>query len=323
MLRNQNSIKGILNVIKHNRSFVLLGHARPDGDTIGSELALMHYLTRLNKNVEIINREKVPKNLLFLPGADRIKQVTHTSSRYDVAILLECPSSKRFGNIIELNEDFTTIVNIDHHSTSMRDYSGKYNLIDPKASSCAELVYTLLKGNIDKTIALCLYVGLVTDTNKFQHKNTSSRVFRIASFLVKMGVDPAYVYKQLYATKTPEYIHLLGLILLTFKTTLSGQIGYMELTKKLCLKAKSQIEHTDDIITYGSIIPSIKVFILFREIGDKLIKVSLRSYDNIDVNYVAEHFGGGGHKNAAGCELKGELKAVKRKIISYLQKYIF
>jgi phosphoesterase RecJ-like protein len=321
MLKKE-SIKKIVEVFDKNNSFFITGHVRPDGDTIGSELAVSSWLKKKNVKVDVIHRDTIPDNLLFLKGAADIRVTSQVKEKYDVGIIFECPEISRTGNIIDLKL-LKKVINIDHHPNNGQGTNfSAYNLIDENVSSCAEIVWYMMKcvgyePDIDEVN--CLYAGLVTDTGKFQQPNTSSESLQIAADLVKLGVNPAYIYRNIYCRKSVSSLKMLGLVLNTL--TVDGDISYLEVTNDICEKIGAKSWDTNDMVKYAEMIPETKVHVLFREISKSgSVRINLRSHENnIDLNRAASHFGGGGHKHAAGCELKGQLNDVKEKVLSYLK----
>jgi phosphoesterase RecJ-like protein len=322
---NKKLIKDIVKVFDENYSFFITGHIRPDGDTIGSELAISSWLKKKKKDikVDVIHKDIIPENLLFLKGSRDIRVTSQVKEKYDVGIIFECPKLSRAGNIIDLKL-FKKVINIDHHASDGQGIDfGDYNLIDENVSSCAEIVWQMMECvnyKPDREEAICLYTGLVTDTGKFQQPNTSPKSLQIAADLLKRGVNPAYIYQNIYCRKSVDSLKILGLILNTL--TVDEDIAYLEITNEIYEKMDIKSWDTNGIINYAGMIPGVKVHMLFREIGKSgSVRVNFRAYeDGVDLNDVASHFGGGGHKHAAGCELTGKLNDVKDKVLSYLKQ---
>jgi len=310
----------IKKIIEQNYTFLITGHIRPDADTIGSELAMYFILTEIGKEVEVVHRDTLPEFLHFLPG---IKNITNTTKlkKYDVGIIFECPETSRINCDLDINS-IKIIINIDHHQT--RNNNLGITLIDPLVSSCAELVWEFLRNsgyNITKDIALCLYTGIVSDTGKFQHVNTTSKTLRVAADLLDFGLDPSLIYRNLFGIKSIETLKLIGLALTTLKV--ENNISYIEITKQMYEQTGVNIIDIEEIITFAGMIQNIKVFVLFRELKNTdLIKVSLRSYGDIDVNKIAIKYGGGGHQHAAGFQIKGEISHIKQEILTYLKNVL-
>ncbi|MFN3966928.1 MAG: DHH family phosphoesterase, partial [Endomicrobiia bacterium] len=292
----------------------------------GSQLALYIWLKKKNKNVDIVNWEPVPENLKFLPNSKIIKTDVDKKKKYDVAIILESFDVERIGGNLFNNINFNTVVNIDHHINRKGEFAS-YDLVDEKATSCCEIVLRLMdrdKNKLTKEEAICLYTGIVTDTGKFQQANTNSKAMLIGSRLISAGVDPVYIYKNVYATKTIESMKLLSLALSTLQK--KGEISYITITKDMFLKTKAKQQDTEDIISYAGMIKGVKIYALFQELLNEkqTVKVSLRSYGNVDVNKIATQFSGGGHLHASGFKLKGKtIDECIKIVMPYLEKSIY
>jgi len=314
-------ITDILGAIQKCRTFFIAGHTKPDGDTVGTGLALKSFLERLGKKASIYSLEPVPQYLTFLPGARQIKIARQVKGEFDCAIILECIDFERMGNLIK-PEQASLVINLDHHS-SFSKY-GHINYIDPSASSSAELVYNIFnqkKMPISRNEADALYVALVTDTGKFQQTNATSKAFRMAADLVDAGVVPPDIYGELYATQSLPSLCLLGRVLSTLTTCCSGKIAHVEVTRDMYRQTASGAADTEGIINHVMMIPGLVAGIMFRQTDTPgLIKISMRSKGRFDVNRIARHFGGGGHKNASGCSFKGNLPAVKKQFLRYVEK---
>jgi len=317
-------ISDIIHAIKNNKTFFIAGHMKPDGDTIGTGIALASLLKRMGKKVCVYSGEPIPPHMSFLSKASKVKiQVAaRVSGKFDCAIILECLDLARMGNLITA-EQAGTLINIDHHK-SFSNY-GDINYIDSQASSSAEQLFNIfkqLKMPILPHEADALYVGLVTDTGKFQQANTTPKSLRMAADLVEAGVVPTRMFGRLYATQSLPSLSLLGLSLSTLKLTPSGKIAYLEVTRKMYKKTNTTAADTEGLINHAMMIPGVVAGVLFRETESNLIKVSMRSIDYFDVNKIAKHFRGGGHKNASGCTFIGNITDAKRIILTYLREAV-
>ena len=323
MTKDKDILSQIKAAIAKSKTFFIAGHTKPDGDTIGTALALASLLKRMGKKPEIYSRETVPEYFNFLHGIKNIKVTEKVCKEFDCAIILECASAERMGDIITFDQA-AFVINIDHHAHF--NTFGNINYIDSGASSSAQQVYNLFKHydkGITKDEAEALYVGLVTDTGKFQQNNTSPEAFAMAADLVKAGVYPPHIYEQIYASKKYSALKLLGMALSTLKVTPSGKVAYVDIKQSMYRKCHSNVTETEDIINYTMMIPGITAGILFRETeAPGVVKISFRSRNNFDVNKIAQHFGGGGHKNAAGCSINASLQSARKTVLKYLSKHI-
>lgn len=318
----EKEVHRLIDVLNENRTFFLAGHINPDGDTIGSMLALASVLKRMNKMVYLYSSDPVPENLSFLPQIKTIKVDKLPKSGFDVMILLECSNPKRAGNLNGLEKRVQCIVNIDHHRTSQ--LYGDINLITHSSSSTAEIVYQLfyqMKIILTRKEAACLYTGIVTDTGRFHFPATSSRTLEITSRLLETGFNFSKINTLLYSTQPLPALKLLGRALAGMELVFDGRVALMVLKKADFNHADADIEHSENIINYGMMIPHVRVSVLFRE-GDRLLSITFRSKGSIDVSSIAQKFGGGGHKNAAGCRMKISIDEAKNKILPEIKRHI-
>lgn len=318
-------IHRILKVVKNNHYFFITAHLRPDGDTIGSEIALAKWLKKLGKKVTVANVDPVPKIYHFLPGVNLIQKRKKIFNSFEVAFILECSEPERIGGIIDFKKQSGLIINIDHHARS-KSY-GDINWFDPKASATTEQIYKLIKTskkNFTRDEAISLYVGLLTDTGKFQQHNTTPKTHQIAAELLKYGIKPEEIHQKIYATKSLSSLRLLGLSLSNLKLTGQGKIAYQEVTRGMHRETHYP-EEDEEIINYPLSVPHVEVSILFREMFNKEkneVKVGFRSRNKIDVHKIAQHFGGGGHFSASGCTLEGNLNKIKKLVINYVKNCV-
>ncbi|MDD5132139.1 MAG: bifunctional oligoribonuclease/PAP phosphatase NrnA [bacterium] len=316
-------IKDIVKAINAGRSFFLTSHINPDGDSISCETAMALFLEQLGKRQYVIaNRDGCPDLYRFLPRAGKIIKTEHVQGTFDVALILDASDIQRTGDIIDLRTQVKKVIVIDHHLSAVP--FGHLNYLDQKSASCAEQIYNVIKARskkITKDMALCLYTGLVTETNKFQEANTNPAAFRTAALLVEAGVDPNELGRQLYEENDLPQLRLLGASLSGITVSHKGQIATTIVTRQLMRQTGAGIEDTEGIIRYVRSLKGVKVAIVLREQNNGF-KVSLRSKGDIDVNAVAVRFGGGGHKRAAGFFLEGSLARIKKKVFSQINKQL-
>ena len=289
----------VVELIENKQNFAITTHVRPDGDGIGSSLGLCWLLRSLGKNAEVIVRDEVPVSYRELPGADEIRTVSEIDKDYDAVFVIECSDVSRPG-IRKLEEQFT--VNIDHHATS--EHFGTINWIDSTASACGEMIYNLCKaigGRVTREIAECVYMALVTDTGSFHFPNTTERTLKVASELVKVGVKPAQISEAVYNSYPWSRIELMRQVLATVKRDDSGRVAWMRQTLEMSEKAGAVDGDNNGFVNIPLAAKEVEAVIYMRETFPNTYRVSLRSKDGINVAKVAEKFGGGGHKNAAGC----------------------
>ncbi len=309
--------KRLEELIANSETFFFAGHLNPDGDTIGSMLALASVLKRLGKKVRLFSQDPVPDNLRFLPGSGRVRSRL-PAGKFDAAILLECSNPARGGNLEGVLKRCARTVNIDHHKTS--EFYGDINIVEPHSSSTAEIVYRLfynMNVNVSRREAACLYTGIVTDTGRFHFPATSPRTLEVASRLLETGFKFSRVNDLLYATKSCESLKILGRALESLEIKAGGRLAVLTLTAADFKDFEARSEHSENVINFGMMPPGVKAAVMFREEADR-ISVTFRSRGHIDMSQVAKTFGGGGHSNAAGCRLKGTLRAAREKVLSVL-----
>jgi len=308
----------VVELIESKHRFCITSHIRPDGDSLGSSLALYWTLKSLDKDVEVIMRDNVPHSYRELPGADDVIKTPRVSNKYDAAFVIECSDIDRPG-LIDLDKQF--VVNIDHHSTTA--LFGHINWIDATASAVGEMIYNLCKAlgvTVNQQIAECVYTALLTDTGSFHFSNTTERTFKIASELVRRGVKPAQISQALFYSYPFSKIKILGMVLSSLKRDETGRIAFMNVTQEALEQANASEEDLDGIVNYPLAVEEIEVVGFFKEISPGVYRTSLRSKGSANVARVTEKFGGGGHRNAAGCTIRGELQEIENQVVEYLQE---
>ncbi len=314
------TVKRIVAVLQKNTTFFLTGHERPDGDTVGSELALAGFLKNIGKRVVIANRHAVPDYCLFLPGARSIRAAEKIPGRFDVAVVFECSGPDRMGRIIDLDRQAGIVLNIDHHVH--HGLFGHINLIDPGASSNSEQlcqVFAQAGHSLSKAEATALYVGLVTDTGRFQQENTRPQSHWIAGHLLAAGVDVADVYRHVYGTRSVPALRLMARALGGLRQEADGRVTLLRLTRMDFTQTGAQEDDTEDIVNQGLLPSTSLVSVFLRELENgRGVKASLRGKGRVDLCRLAVSFGGGGHKNASGVTLPGTLAEVEKRLLRAL-----
>jgi phosphoesterase RecJ-like protein len=304
---------------KHNR-FAITSHIRPDGDSMGSSLALCWILRGLNKDAEVIMCDSVPHSYSRLPGADEVRVVKDIDRDYDAVFVIECSDITRPG-LPALKDQF--VVNIDHHSTTA--LFGDLNWIDSTAAAVGEMIYNLAKAigaKITPEIASCVYAALLTDTGSFHFSNTTERTFKIASDLVKYGAQPAKLSQAIFYNYPYAKIMLVGAVLSTLQRDESGRIAWITMTKEAQELSGATEDDSDGIITYPLTVGDVEAVAFFRELPNSTYRTSLRSKNRVNVARVAEHFGGGGHANAAGFTIQADYNELSRDVIERLKEAV-
>ncbi len=310
----------VTELIEKHQSFAITSHIRPDGDGLGSSLALNWILQSLNKNSEVIICDNVPHAYQQLPGAEQIRVIPDLDRDYDAVFVIECSDVTRPG-LPRLKDQL--VVNIDHHTTT--ELFGNLNWIDSTAAAVGEMIYNLAKAlgvRITPELASCIYAALLTDTGSFHFSNTTERTFKIASELVKCGAQPAKLSQAIFYQYPYAKIKLTGAVLSTLQRDETGRIAWIRMTKEALQESLASEEDTDGIINYPLMVGDVEAAAFFRELTNSAIRVSLRSKNRVNVAQVAEHFGGGGHKNAAGFTINSTFEDLSREVLKKLHEAV-
>lgn len=313
----------VIEAIRKHKKFLISAHINPEGDSLCSQLAMKELITAIGKEAVIINNDPVPAHYKFLPGINKLSTDLAKKVDFDAALILDCPTLKRVGRVSDMIGKGKTIINIDHHISSER--FGDVNWVDANASSTGEMVYKLFKEmnvSLTKEIALSLYIAILTDTGSFNYDNTSAITHEIAGDLLGYGLEPGSVSESVYERRTLTDIKLLGLVLSTLKVNKSGEVAYLEITRKMISETGADITKSEGFINYARSIDGVKVAALFKEDAKDAnkINVSFRSKAGVDVNKIASFLGGGGHVKASGCVLEGTLADVEAKVIAKIEE---
>ncbi|MBI4358732.1 MAG: bifunctional oligoribonuclease/PAP phosphatase NrnA [Candidatus Omnitrophica bacterium] len=310
--------------LKNKDNFLLASHVSPEGDAIGSILALESLLRRLGKKTLIACEDPFPERLACLP-AKRWRQVKEVPEgrKFDALVVADCPTLERVGSVQSLLAPTTEIFNIDHHISNT--HFGHYNYIRPSASAAGEVVYDIFKWfkmKLNQEEATCLYVSISTDTGSFKYSNTTVKSHQIASELIQTGIDIEKINDELYATYSLEKIQLYSLLLGKVQRSPDGTIAWVGLTRNDLKRTGATYEDTEGFIDFLKYIKEVQFAFFMSEMDgsqDGQVKVSFRSRGDYDVAQVAAYFGGGGHKKAAGCTIHGTLEEATRKILEQIK----
>ncbi len=303
----------VVELIENKDNFAITTHVRPDGDGVGSSLGLLWLLRSLGKKAEVVVRDGVPNSYSRLPGVEEIRIIDQIDQEYDAVFVIECSDIDRPG-IKGLNDQF--IVNIDHHTTC--EHFGDINWIDATASAVGEMIYNLCKaigGRVSEEIAECIYLAIVTDTGSFHFPNTTERTLKVASELVKVGVKPSRISEAVYSSYSWSRIALMQRVIATIKCDNTGRVATMRQTLSMVEDAGAVDGDNNGFVNIPLTAKAIEAVIYMREVKPGAYRVSLRSKGDLDVSNVAESFGGGGHKNAAGCRVEGEWDVREKEIV--------
>jgi bifunctional oligoribonuclease and PAP phosphatase NrnA len=310
----------VVELIENKDKFAITTHIKPDGDGVGSSLGLCWLLSSLGKSAEVIVRGDIPPSYRSLPGADAIRDVETLDGEYDAIFVIECSDLERPG-IKGLEEQFT--VNIDHHATSA--HFGTINWIDSTASAVGEMIYNLCKaigGRVTRQIAECVYMALVTDTGSFHFSNTTERTLKVASELIKAGAKPAVISEAVYNNYPWSRIELMRQVLSTVGRDASGRIATLRQTLDMRKTAGAVDGDNNGFVNIPLAARDVLAVVYMREVGPEEYRVSLRSKGDINVARVAEKFGGGGHRNAAGLRIDGNWDEKERELVAAVKEAV-
>jgi len=315
------SIEDILLEIRKRETFLITTHVNPEGDAIGSSLALALALSSIGKKVEVITQDPVPKGLKFLPSSDTIKQAKMIDRRFDAVITVDCGDLERVGFLKIDNIPGDILINIDHHVTNKG--FGAVNFVEDAVAS-AQLIYDIMKRlNIPLTpdIATCIYTAIMTETGSFRYSNTTSETFKIAQEMVSAGAMPWNIAEQIFNRNNIGRIKLLGLILESLDRSDDGKISWITVREQMYRETGTSKEDVEDFINFPRSIEGVEVAILFRE-SNQGWKISLRSNGKVDVSNMALEFGGGGHSMAAGFFIQGGHEEVKKRVVDSARSFL-
>ncbi|RII27270.1 MAG: DHH family phosphoesterase [Geobacter sp.] len=300
-------------------SFLITTHENPDGDAVGSSLALANYLRRLGKDVTVHYCDPVPDIYRFLPQSDTVLS-SIPDRDFDICFVLDVGEFRRAGKQIAGFKRIGKFINIDHH-LSCEEF-GALNLIDSEACATGALIYRIMKAagqDVDYDTALCIYTAIITDTGSFRYSNSNPEAFAVAGEMIARGVNAWFIAEQLYESQPSQRLELLALALATLEVSASGDLAAIAVTLDMYRKTGTNAELTDGFVNYPRSIRGVEVAVFFREIEPGFYKVGFRSKGKVDVSSLAANFGGGGHHNAAGCNMSGTLDEVKQTVFTRLQ----
>lgn len=322
--KTNNSVKEILEVIKNSNTIGVISHKNPDGDNLGSTIAMVLGIRdNLNKNIFAIKVDEIPDHLTFLETIKNIKEVKEQP--LDLLIYVDCGEINRPGVEGDAFRNLSKkTLNIDHHKTN--DLFADYNFVFPEKSSTCEIVYDLLskmKFKISKDVSEALLLGIITDTNRFLYENSSSSTLRIAADLYDLGANKNYIYKQLYQNNKLEVEMLKNKLINRAKFYFKNKVAIIGLFQSDFENTDLKMDMFDDLVNYYRDIQGFEVSIILKETEKNLFKASLRSKEYVDCSYICSKFNGGGHTRAAGCKIQGNFDQACQKITSLLEKEYF
>jgi len=310
------AVRRISDEILRRQRFLLTSHARPDGDSIGSQLAMAFALDALGKSVRIVNADAAPDHYQDFPGMERIEIATRVSVDVDAVIVMECSDLSRAG-IAGLEGEF--LINIDHHAGN-RLY-GAVNWHDESAAACGEMVFDVireLRVPLTLEIATHIYLAILTDTGSFHHSNITPRTFDICRQTVEAGVNPAAMARRVFDSNSFGKLKLIGALLDSMQLADEGRLAILYLDDTMLSACGCTHNDTEGLINLPLTAREIQAVVFFKVGPTGEVRVSMRSKYDVDVRAVAGQFGGGGHKNAAGFTVTEPLNQVRPRIVQLI-----
>jgi len=318
-------IAKVADALRRHKSFLITSHINLEGDSVGSQIAMALLLKRLKKRYCIVDNDRVPKHLRFITAGEEISNDVTRTYEFEAFVALDCPVIERSGKVSAYARDAKTVFNIDHHVSN--SLFGGVRWIEPRMSSCGEMMYRLYKEMgvpIDRKAARAMYVAILTDTGSFSYENTNAETHAIVSELLKSGIRPLTIGRQLNESKSIGELLLLRETLGTLRMHYQGRVATLYTSQAMLKRFRVGTAGTENFVNYARSIDTAKIAAFFFELphGRNAIHVSFRSKGDVDVNEVAALFNGGGHPNASGCLIRGTLKYAQAIILSKLKVFI-
>lgn len=314
----KSELRAAIEAFRSADSILITSHTNPDGDAIGTMLALRHFLDALGvKTVKCVCHDPVPARYKFLPGAESVVTPNALAGDFDLGVIVDVSEFDRVGDAADLMRELPTLVVLDHHLGD--NPCGSINFVDPTYSSASEIILELFNEtglNLSAPAAECIYVGLTTDTGGFRFANTNPRAHRSAAVLMEAGVDIARISAQVFDQFSLPKLRLLQRVLARMELSDDGAVAHSFITLEDMGETCAKGEDIDGLVNFGRNIEGVDVGMLFKEVDAKSVKVSLRSNRKFNSAQALKSFGGGGHAGAAGATLTGTLQEVRSTILS-------
>jgi phosphoesterase RecJ-like protein len=317
-MEDRDPISAILNCFRAGSRFLVVSHARPDGDALGSMLSCAMMLDQLGKQVDVVACDRIPIIYRSMPTVNRIRLASRIDEDYDAVVVLECDSTERTG-VRGLDGQF--LINIDHH-TSGKGF-GDINWIVQEASATGELIFRLAiaaGARVTPPMATCIYTAVMTDTGSFRYQGTHAETFELAQQLVELGADPIGIAQSVYFANPMSKMLLLGAALSNLQR--EGRIAWLWITHQDMIRTRAADEDCEGVVNYAICISGVEVAVFLRELHDQTVRLSLRSKGTVNVARIAEQFGGGGHDTASGCSLDLPLAEATERILVELRRAV-
>ncbi len=314
-------LEEIRKAVKKAKTALIATHIDPDGDAIGSQVALGMLLEKMGLSVSLYCADEVPRVYRFLAGTERVKREVFPQEHFDLVFVVDCSALNRVGDKLDLRQLSEHMINIDHHPDNA--LFGDINFV-MKTSSVSEEIYEIFKYfevKIDEPMAECLYTAMITDNGNFRYENTTPKTFTIAAELLKAGVDTHELTTRIYDNRSLSAVKLNARAMLDLRTSPDRRIAWSAITEKMMLDTGAKGEDLLGMVDRIRSIEGVEVAILFREDKGR-IKINFRSKERVNVSEIARRFGGGGHAKAAGAIVDGPLDKAQEKVVAEVQKHM-
>ena len=309
-------LEQVIAALRAAPSVAVVAHMNPEGDAIGSTLAAALSLRDAGKSTGAFNVDPVPPGLQHLPGISELRRELPRDPAFACFLVVDTSDLDRTGGLLGARRRDAVVLNVDHHSGNTR--FGDANWVEPTASSAGEMVFRLLREGgfpLSKAVAANLYAAILTDTGGFQYGNTTAESLWAAAALVEAGAMPEEIGQGLRAHRTLGEWRLLGEVLAGLQVGGGGRLAWIEVSSAARQRAGVGLEVTEDFIEYPRNLAGVKIAVAFKEVSADEVRVSLRSHGAVDVAGLAKAFGGGGHRNAAGCTVRGGIEEAKARLL--------
>lgn len=314
----------IIDRLLQSSHLLITAHRSPDGDSIGSQLGLAGFLEARRIPFMIVNQGEIPEKYRFLPGSKMIRDISEidrVEKPFDTAVVIECSTMERIGDVRRLIDDKTVIINIDHHQDNVS--FGGINFTDTRAAAAGEMIFDILRqvpAEFDAAMATNLYTAILTDTGRFHYSSTTPYCLQVAAELLSFGADPVEITEKIYYNLRPQVVRLTGMAVANMQLMVDGRLCVLTIDRAMMKETGTGDGDTEGIVNYSMYSNGVDIGVLFTEIENKRTKVSFRSQNDIDVADIAAHYGGGGHLNASGCIVELPLERAIEKIVSYIKE---
>lgn len=316
--------QNIIDTLLNSKHVLVTGHRSPDGDSLGSQIGLAGLLKSRKIPYAIVNEGIIPDKYRFLPGIEAVCDISKykpSGAEFDTAVVIECSTLERIGEVRRLIGKDCRIINIDHHQDNTG--FGHINLKETEASAAGEMIYHLLRHgdfSIDKEMAVNLYTAILTDTGRFHYSSTTPECMKVAGELIALGADTVEITENVYYNLRPQVMRLTGMVIAGMEYHLDGRLCLLTIDNRMMAEAEAGKGDTEGLVNYSMYAGGVEVGVLFTEIDDRMTKVSFRSQNDFDVARIAAQFGGGGHTNASGCVVNMPLDKTREAILKIVKE---